>query len=58
MSMYGNLLAGIDLDKGVFSAVGLKLLHPVGSNAISIEPMYVLSQKGEINLQLAFHVVL
>ncbi len=58
LSMYGNLLAGIDLDKGFFSAVGLKLLHPVGSNAISIEPMYVLSQKGELNLQLAFHVVL
>ena len=58
LSMYGNLPAGIDLDKGFFSAVGLKFLHPVGRNAISLEPMYVMWQQGELNLQLAFHVVL
>ena len=58
LSMYGNFLAGIDLDKGLFTAVGLKLLHPVGMNAISIEPMYVLSQRRELNLQIAFHVIL
>ncbi len=58
LSMYGNVLVGIDLDRGFFTAIGLKLLHPVGMNAISIEPIYVLSKKGELNLQVAFHVIL
>ena len=58
LSLYGDMLAGIDLDKGLFAAVGLKILHPVGRNAISIEPMYILSAKRELNLQIAFHVIL
>ena len=58
LSMYGNVLIGMDLDRGFFTAVGIKLLHPLGRNAISIEPIYILSQNREINLQLAFHFIL
>ena len=58
LSIYSNLLIGMDLDRGLITAVGIKLLHPVGRNAISLEPIYILSQNREINLQLAYHFIL
>jgi hypothetical protein len=46
------------IDRGLFTAVGIKLLYPFGRNALRIEPIYILSQNKELNLQLAFHFVL
>ena len=56
LSIYTDLVGGLDMNMGFFYGVGLKFLHPLNENAISIEPMYIPGKKGGWNIQAAFHV--
>ena len=56
LSIYTDLVGGLDMNMGFFYGIGLKLLRPLNENAISIEPMYIPGKKGGWNIQAAFHV--
>ena len=55
LSIYTDLVGGLDINTGFFYGVGLKILRPLNENAISIEPMYIPGKKGGWNIQAAFH---
>lgn len=55
LSIYTDLVGGLDMNMGFFYGVGLKILRPLNENAISIEPMYIPGKKGGWNVQAAFH---
>jgi hypothetical protein len=55
LSIYTDLVGGLDMNMGFFYGVGLKFLRPLNENAISIEPMYIPGKKGGWNIQAAFH---
>ena len=58
LSIYTDLVGGLDMNMGFFYGVGLKILHPLKENAISLEPMYIPGEKGGWNIQAAFHLKL
>ena len=58
LSIYADLVGGLDMNMGFFYGVGLKILHPLHENAISLEPMYIPGEKGGWNIQAAFHLKL
>jgi len=55
LSIYTDLVGGLDTNMGFFYGVGLKILHPLNENAISLEPIYIPGKKGGWNIQAAFH---
>jgi len=58
ISIYTDLVGGLDLNIGFFYGVGLKILRPLHENAISLEPIYIPGKKGGWNIQAAFHLAL
>lgn len=58
LSIYTDVLGGLDMNMGFFYGVGIKILHPFNENAFSIEPIYIPGKKGGWNLQAAFHLTL
>ena len=55
LSIYTDLVGGLDMNMGFFYGVGLKVLRPLNENAISIEPVYIPGKGGGWNIQAAFH---
>ena len=55
LSIYTDLVGGLDMNMGFFYGLGLKFLRPLNENAISLEPMYIPGKKGGWNIQAAFH---
>jgi hypothetical protein len=56
ISIIPNAVLGIDMTDGLYTAAGIRVLHPMGNWAISAEPFLMISQfSKEINLQLSVH---
>lgn len=55
LSVYTDILGGIDYKRAFYYGYGLKFLVPIDIRAISIEPMYV---DKEFNIQITFHTVI
>jgi hypothetical protein len=47
-------LVGLDTQTGLLLATGIKLLHPLGTKALSIEPMYTINLGWSVQLALHF----
>jgi hypothetical protein len=56
LSVYADLFGGLDMSRGLFYAVGLKFLHPMNENAISVEPYYMPGRNGGWTIQAGFHI--
>lgn len=56
LSGYIDGMVGMDNQKGIFTGMGVQLLHPMGRSAISIEPIYSTTE--HFLVQLGIHYMI